>query len=106
MTESVNVQYVGFEAKSLVREYSFIVRRALYETSEFTLTWTTTAALTHEGLRVTLISQRFRGTSSVAAGVALLIRSSSTKIRLSLAHVVLADNGELQPRRLTGNVYR
>jgi hypothetical protein len=38
MTESVNVQYVGFEAKALVREYSFIVRRALNETSEFTLT--------------------------------------------------------------------
>jgi hypothetical protein len=27
-------------------------------------------------------------------------------IRFSLAHVVLPDNGELQPRRLTGNVYR
>ncbi len=26
-------------------------------------------------------------------------------IRLSLAHVVLQDNGELQPRRLKGNVY-
>ena len=38
MTESVTVQYVGFEAKSFVREYSFIVRRALNETSEFTLT--------------------------------------------------------------------
>jgi hypothetical protein len=38
MTENVNVQYVGFEAKALVREYSFIVRRALSETSEFTLT--------------------------------------------------------------------
>jgi hypothetical protein len=38
MTENVNVQYVGFEAKALVREYSFIVRRALDETSEFTLT--------------------------------------------------------------------
>jgi hypothetical protein len=38
MTENVNVQYVGFEAKALVREYSFIVRRALNETSEFTLT--------------------------------------------------------------------
>jgi hypothetical protein len=38
MTETVNVQYVGFQAKALVREYSFIVRRALNETSEFTLT--------------------------------------------------------------------
>ena len=38
MTENVNVQYVGFEAKGLVREYSFIVRRALNQTSEFTLT--------------------------------------------------------------------
>jgi hypothetical protein len=38
MTENVNVQYVGFKAKPLVREYSFIVRRALNETSEFTLT--------------------------------------------------------------------
>ncbi len=38
MTENINVQYVGFEAKTLVREYSFIVRRGLNETSEFTLT--------------------------------------------------------------------
>ncbi len=38
MTESVNVQYVGFEAKALVREYSFLVRQALNETREFTLT--------------------------------------------------------------------
>jgi hypothetical protein len=38
MTENVNVQYVGFKAKALVREYSFVVRRALNETSEFTLT--------------------------------------------------------------------
>jgi hypothetical protein len=38
MNENVNVQYVGFEAKALVREYSFIVRRALDKTSEFTLT--------------------------------------------------------------------
>jgi hypothetical protein len=38
MTETVNVQYVGFKAKAFVREYSFIVRRALAETSEFTLT--------------------------------------------------------------------
>jgi len=38
MAENINVQYVGFKAKALVREYSFIVRRALNETSEFTLT--------------------------------------------------------------------
>jgi hypothetical protein len=37
MIENVNVQYVGFEAKALEREYSFIVRRALSEASEFTL---------------------------------------------------------------------
>jgi len=37
MSEIVNVQYVGFEAKALVREYSFIVRRASNEISEFTL---------------------------------------------------------------------
>jgi hypothetical protein len=34
----VNVQYMGFEAKALVREYSFLVRQTLNETSEFTLT--------------------------------------------------------------------
>jgi hypothetical protein len=38
MTETINVQYVGFEAKALEREYSFVVRRASNETSEFTLT--------------------------------------------------------------------
>jgi hypothetical protein len=38
MTENINVQYVGFQAKALVREYSFIVRRASNEPSEFTLT--------------------------------------------------------------------
>lgn len=38
MTENVNIQYVGFEAKALVREYHFIVRQASAETSEFTLT--------------------------------------------------------------------
>jgi hypothetical protein len=29
MIENVNVQYVGFEAKSLVREYCFIVPASL-----------------------------------------------------------------------------
>jgi hypothetical protein len=38
MTESVNVQYVGFEAKTLVREYSFLVRQASSETREFSIT--------------------------------------------------------------------
>ena len=38
MTEIANVQYVGFKAKALAREYSFIVRRALNEDSEFTVT--------------------------------------------------------------------
>lgn len=38
MTDKVIVQYVGFKAKALEREYSFVVRRALNETSEFTLT--------------------------------------------------------------------
>jgi hypothetical protein len=37
MNEPVNVQYVGFQAKTLVREYRFIVRRASNEASEFTL---------------------------------------------------------------------
>ncbi len=38
MTENVNVQYVGFEAKALVREYSFVVRQASSETREFSIT--------------------------------------------------------------------
>jgi hypothetical protein len=38
MSETVLVQYVGFEVKGIVREYSFIVRRALNQTSKFTLT--------------------------------------------------------------------
>jgi hypothetical protein len=38
MTENINVQYVGFQAKALVREYSFIVRLALNESREFTFT--------------------------------------------------------------------
>ncbi len=33
----INVQYVGFEATGLVREYSFIVRRASNQTSEFSV---------------------------------------------------------------------
>jgi hypothetical protein len=38
MIENVNVQYVGFEAKALVREYSFLLRQASSETREFALT--------------------------------------------------------------------
>src|SRR5574340_1219957 len=38
MSESVIVQYVGFEAKALVREYSFLVREVSSEPREFTLT--------------------------------------------------------------------
>lgn len=38
MTENTNMPYVGFEAKALVREYRFLVRRALNETCESTLT--------------------------------------------------------------------
>jgi hypothetical protein len=38
MTKNVNVQYVGFKADSIERKYSFIVRRALNEISEFTIT--------------------------------------------------------------------
>jgi hypothetical protein len=38
MTENVNVQYVGFQSKALVREYSFLVRQASSGTREFTLT--------------------------------------------------------------------
>lgn len=38
MTQNINVQYVGFEAKALVREYSFLVRQASSETREFSIT--------------------------------------------------------------------
>jgi hypothetical protein len=38
MSEDVNVQYIGFEAKALVREYSFLVRQTLSGTREFVLT--------------------------------------------------------------------
>jgi len=38
MTRNVNVQYVGFKAKELGREYSFIVRQALNESTEYTIT--------------------------------------------------------------------
>lgn len=38
MSENVNVQYVGFEAKVLVREYRFVVRGSANQISEYTLT--------------------------------------------------------------------
>jgi hypothetical protein len=38
MSENINVQYIGFQAKELVREYSFLVREGLNEAREFTLT--------------------------------------------------------------------
>jgi hypothetical protein len=47
VTEKVNVQYLGFEAKALVREYSFLVRQAANETLEFTLTIVNEAFSSH-----------------------------------------------------------
>ena len=47
MKEFVNVQYVGFEAKALVREYSFLVRQASSETREFALTIVNEAFSSH-----------------------------------------------------------
>ncbi len=47
MTENVNVQYVGFEAKTLVREYSFLVRQASSETREFAITIVNEAFTSH-----------------------------------------------------------
>ena len=38
MSKGVNVQYIGFKANAQEREYNFIVRRTLNETSEFTIT--------------------------------------------------------------------
>ncbi len=38
MSDTVVVQYLGFEAKPLVREYTFQVRYAMNERHEFTLT--------------------------------------------------------------------
>jgi len=47
MTENVNVQYVGFEAKALVREYSFLVRHASSEAREFSITIVNEAFTSH-----------------------------------------------------------
>jgi hypothetical protein len=38
MSDNVIVQFVGFEAKALIREYNFHVRQASNEIREFTLT--------------------------------------------------------------------
>jgi len=38
VSDDIIVQYVGFEAKALVREYTFSVREASNEPREFTLT--------------------------------------------------------------------
>lgn len=38
MSEGILIQYAGFEAKALVREYRFLVRLAATEPREFTLT--------------------------------------------------------------------
>jgi hypothetical protein len=47
MRETVSVQYVGFEANALVREYSFLVRQASSETREFALTIVNEAFSSH-----------------------------------------------------------
>ncbi len=43
MSDALIVQYVGFEAKPLVREYTFSVRETATEPREFTLTITNEA---------------------------------------------------------------
>lgn len=47
MSVALLVQYVGFEAKSLVREYTFQVRHSADEPREFTLTITNEAFNAH-----------------------------------------------------------
>ena len=47
MSETIFVQYVGFEAKPLVREYTFTVRESATEPREFTLTITNEAFDSH-----------------------------------------------------------
>jgi hypothetical protein len=47
MTENVNVQYVGFESKTLVREYNFVVRQASSEIREFAITIVNEAFTSH-----------------------------------------------------------
>ena len=47
MSDTILVQYVGFESKALVREYTFQVRHAMDEPREFTLTITNEAFCSH-----------------------------------------------------------
>ena len=58
MRENVNVQYVGFEARALVREYSFLVRQASSETREFALTIVNEAFSSHRVRWVNPCSER------------------------------------------------
>ena len=44
---SVNVQYVGFTAKAMVREYSFLVRETAIDSHEITLTILNEAFTSH-----------------------------------------------------------
>jgi len=47
MIANINVQYVGFEAKTLVREYSFLVRQASSESREFSISIANEAFTSH-----------------------------------------------------------
>ncbi len=47
MSDTILVQYVGFEAKALVREYTFAVRHGTDQPREFTLTITNEAFNSH-----------------------------------------------------------
>ena len=47
MSDNVVVQFVRFEAKALVREYTFTVREATNEPREFTLTIANEAFVSH-----------------------------------------------------------
>ncbi len=47
MSDYINIQYVGFEAKALVREYTFSVRQAMNELREFKLTIANEAFVSH-----------------------------------------------------------
>ena len=47
MSHYINIQYVGFEAKALVREYTFSVREATNELREFKLTIANEAFVSH-----------------------------------------------------------
>ena len=47
MSDEIIVQYVGFQAKHLVREYTFAVREAATEPLNYTLTIANEAFVTH-----------------------------------------------------------